>query len=770
MIVVAPRNMHLDIINYYRKDNALFDIKVIDKSSLKEATSYLYKSDIILYMMEKYHYSYDEAETYLQFIEMDFVPNSPKLHRLKKLQSELIEDGYLYKSEVYKKLYIGKTLTVIGYSKLDNELTYLSNLLDIKLEYFSYNNQYQVDKIYCFNRLEDEVYYVLNEIAHDIDLGTDINDIYIFNRSEEYLYYLKTFAPLFGFHINFPSSTSFSKTGVYSEFKKLYEESRDLDEALEKLGQICVNDDIYIQFVEVVNKLKVDDLDYEIESVYLDKKLKETYIEEKKYLKAVTLINEPTLLKNKKVYIIGFNQGQFPKSGKDDSYLDENSLLYLNKLTNKIKTKIDQENILNFLKLDNELSISYSLKSLENTLSFISPIAIEMDLKKESNPFKEYFYSEDVLKYIACHLKDLNVLYKESTKKFLATKEYVDKDYLTYDNSFKGASVYKKDDHLRLSTSQLTNYSSCPFQYYLGRVLEIDPFEKTNDSIFGEVVHKLLEKCLLDDSIDPSELYDSLLKESNVSDEIKLLWSLSLKDQILQIVRYLKKHSHYMSNPKFELERIINLDLDSYTSITGRIDKLVILDDKYLVMVDYKTGSSGDFEEEYLKDGLSSQLPTYALLASSPKYKKYTVTGLYINHIYTKDKDVEVKEDELIPKYLRLSGKSLDNYSSFFAFDNSIASGKSSFVASISSKEETLVSRSALVKKEELDKYIELVKSKYLEVSELIRNNQFPIAPVDKGKSGSRACQYCTYRDICYVREKQVKYLINEEGENNETV
>ena len=80
------------------------------------------------------------------------------------------------------------------------------------------------------------------------------------------------------------------------------------------------------------------------------------------------------------------------------------------------------------------------------------------------------------------------------------------------------------------------------------------------------------------------------------------------------------------------------------------------------------------------------------------------------------------------------------------------------------------MSRSALVKKEELDKYIELVKSKYLEVSELIRNNQFPIAPVDKGKSGSRACQYCTYRDICYVREKQVKYLINEEGENNETV
>lgn len=762
--------MHLDIINYYRKDNPLFDIKVIDKSDLLEAIGYSYKSDIILYMMENYHYSYDEAETYLKFIQLYFKPNSPKLDRLKKLQDELEKDGYLFKSEVLKNLYLNKAALVIGYSKFDNELANLSNLLDMKLEYFEYDNKYQVNMINSFSRLEDEVYFVLNEIAHDIDLGVDINDIYIFNRSEEYLYYLKTFAPLFGYHINFPSSTSFAKTGVYSEFKKLYEESHNLKDALEELEKVCVNDDIYHQFVDVINKLKVDDLAYEIESVYLDKKLKDTYIEEKKYLKAVTLINEPTLLINKKVYIIGFNQGQFPKSGKDDSYLDEVSLLYLNKLTNKIKTKIDQERLLNFLKLNNELFISYSLKSLENTLSFVSPIAKELDLKEESNPFKEYFYSDTVIKYIACHLKDLNVLYKENTEKFLATKEYVDKEYLTYDNSFKGASVYKKDDHLRLSTSQLTNYASCPFQYYLGRILSVDPFEETSDSIFGNVVHKLLEKCLLDDSVEPSELYDSLIKESNVSDEIKLLWSLSLKDQILNMVRYLKKHHRYMSNPRYELERTINLDLDEYTSLTGRIDKLVILDNKYLVMVDYKTGSSGDFEEEYLKDGLSSQLPTYALLAHYPKYQKYTVSGLYINHIYTKEKDIEVKEDELIPKYLRLSGKSLDDYSSFFAFDNSIAGGKSSFVASISSKEETLISKSALVKKEELDKYIEIVKAKYLEVSELIRSNHFPIAPIDKGKSGSRACQYCTYRDICYVREKQVRYLVKEDGENNENV
>ena len=62
MLVIAPRNMHLDIINYYRKDNPFFDIKVIDKTDLVAASSYSSRDDTVLYMMKEYQYSYDEAE------------------------------------------------------------------------------------------------------------------------------------------------------------------------------------------------------------------------------------------------------------------------------------------------------------------------------------------------------------------------------------------------------------------------------------------------------------------------------------------------------------------------------------------------------------------------------------------------------------------------------------------------------------------------------------------------------------------------------------
>ena len=768
MLIIAPRNMHIDIINYYRKDNPFFDIKVIDKNDLVAASSYISKDDTVLYMMNRYHYSYDEANTYLSFIKTSFTPNNPKLEKLYKLQQQLVESAHLYKSDVHYLLFKNKIALVIGYQKYDNELLNLSKLLDMKLEFFDYGNEYKVNEINSFTRLEDEVYFVLNEIAHDIDNGVDINDIYIFNRNEEYIYYLKSFVTSFGFNINFPNSYSFVKTGVYSEFKKLFEKTKSVTESLEKLEEICQDDDIYHQFVEAVNKINVEELDYEIASIYLEKELAKHFVEEPHYLNAVKLISEPTLLLNKKIYVLGFVQGHFPKSQKDDSYLNEGELIYVNKLTNKLKTKIDQDNLLDFFKQDNTFVLSYANKSLTSAKMIVSPLLAYLSLKENKNPFKKYFYSEDVLKYIACSLKDLNVLYKEKSSKYFATKDLVESTYNSFDNSFKGAHVFNKNSPLRLSTTQLTDYASCPFKYYLGNVLELDPFEETIDSIFGNIVHHLLEKSLTNDKYDVSSNYDKLVNESNVSEEIKILWSLNLKDQIMNMIKYIKLHNRYMKNPSFELEKRIDIKLNELTLLTGRIDKMVILDNKSLVMIDYKTGSSGDFDETYLKDGLSSQLPTYALLAKESEYCKYSLSGLYINHIYT-SKEVELKEDELIPKYLRLSGKSLDDYSSFFNFDSTIASGKSSFVASISLKEEVLQSKNnSVISKEKLDEYIKVVKDKYLEVSELIRANRFDISPCDKGKPNSRACQYCSYRDICYVRANQVRYLSSPKEEENE--
>ena len=766
MLVIAPRNMHLDIINYYRKDNPFFDIKVIDKSDLVKASGYEARKDTVLYMMSKLHYSYDEATTYLSYLKADFVPNSSKLEKLKELQKELIEANYLFKSEVTWLLFAHKEITVIGYSNFDEELLHLSNLLDIKLEFYKFDDDYKVSAINNFSRLEDEVYYVLNEIAHDIESGTNINDIYILNRNEEYLYYLKSFSPLFGFQINYPNNYSFVKTGVYSEFKKLYEETHDLDASIEELGKICLNDDIYFQFVDVINKLRIDDLDYEIESIYLQKELANQFVEEPHYLNAVNLINEPSFLFNKKIYVIGFSQGQFPKSKKDDSYLNEDELVYLHKLTNKTSTKIDQACLLDFFKLDNNFVLSYSNKSLENSKIIASPLMRKLDLKINSNPFNNYFYSENVLKYIACSLKDLNVLYKERSPLFLSIKELVDKEFNSYDNSYSDASPYNKNSHLRLSTTQLTNYAECPFKYYLSRVLNVDPFEESIDSIFGNVVHKLLENGLLDESYDLSLHYDELVNSSNVSDDIKILWTLSLKDQILQMVKYLRKHNRYMNKPVYKFEETIDIKLDNYTVLTGKIDKMVILNEKYLIMIDYKTGSSGDFDDKYLKEGLSTQLPTYALLTKESKYSKYTISGLYINHVYT-NKDIEIKDEELIPKYLKLSGKSFADYSAFFDFDNTIAGGKSSFVNSITSKEGVLQSKSSLVSKDQLDEYIKIVKDKYLEVAGLIRNNKFDISPIDKGNNG-RACQNCSYRDICFVRESQVRYLSSSKENEDE--
>ena len=108
-------------------------------------------------------------------------------------------------------------------------------------------------------RFEDEVNYVLNEIAYLLDNGVNISDIVIVRRNKEYDYYLERFAPLFGYQVNLNNSSSWYETGVFVEFIKLYEISKDIDSALDDLKGICQKDDLYEEFVKVVSRLKVDD-------------------------------------------------------------------------------------------------------------------------------------------------------------------------------------------------------------------------------------------------------------------------------------------------------------------------------------------------------------------------------------------------------------------------------------------------------------------------------------------------------------------------------
>ena len=769
MIVLAPSYMHQDIYRYYRKDNPLFDVKVIDKNEFIEAGYPNVKKSAILYLMNNFNYSYDYSETLLKYIPFVTCDNTNKFKQLLELKEELKKQNILYENEPLKYLYSSKEVVVIGYNKEDEELKHLASSLDIKLDFFKLEKVNNQIEAYQFVRFEDEVTYVLNEVAHLLDSGVDISDILLVRRNKEYDYYLNRFAPLFGYQINLDMSSSWLETGIYVEFINIYENNKDIISSLEELKEIAKEDELYDEFSKVVSRYYEEDLSYEVQRSYLLHNLANINVKTDKYYPAIKVVSNLSLINNKHVFILGFTQGDFPKTSKDSDYLSEKELKSLHLLTAKEETKFDQENILDLLALDNHYVLTYANKTLQEKKCYPSPIISLLGLKPIENPFKEYFYSKEALSYIYSDLCDLAKYYDERPIKYHQIREVIDIPYDEYSNAYTFTNVNNESTSLLLSCSQLNDYFGCPYKYYLSRVISVDPFEENEATILGNIVHKLLELGLLDETYDVESHLIKMIDESNTDEETKILWKFSLKDQIIEMVKYLRKHPRYMKNPAFEFEKVLYSKLDPLTTLTGRIDKLVILDNKYVTAVDYKTGSSGDFNPKDLDNGQSTQLPTYAyLFQTNSKYSSYIVSGLYINHLINTKNDMSVSEDALIPAHLRLSGKSLASLEAVSAFDNTIAVGKSEFIKGVSLDKTGQLkinkTTTSLVSENELQEYVDKTKEKYLEAASKIRNNQFEIHPL---KDKEVECKYCKYKDICYVRGYQFNEVSkSEEGEN----
>ena len=55
---------------------------------------------------------------------------------------------------------------------------------------------------------------------------------------------------------------------------------------------------------------------------------------------------------------------------------------------------------------------------------------------------------------------------------------------------------------------------------------------------------------------------------------------------------------------------------------------------------------------------------------------------------------------------------------------------------------------------EDLEEYKRITLDNFVKADKRIRNNDFRIAPFYAGEN-KNACQYCQYRDICFVKKEQ---------------
>ena len=182
---------------------------------------------------------------------------------------------------------------------------------------------------------------------------------------------------------------------------------------------------------------------------------------------------------------------------------------------------------------------------------------------------------------------------------FRITEEKIVKNNLTINN---------------FSFSQLENFRTCPLQYKYQYILRI-PFAPTSAITFGDSVHRTLQK-----------FYQEFLNNKNI-DKKRLL---TIFDEMWTPVGYaspthearMKKEGRLMLSTYFDkfhkvdlkvigLEKLFKIKIASDIFVTGKIDRVDLLDNGEIEIIDYKTGKKPNDKE--LKKSL--QLSIYALAA-----------------------------------------------------------------------------------------------------------------------------------------------------------
>lgn len=770
ILILAPRYLHKSILKQFRENDPFCDVKLVSKEELQKYCYSSFKEESLFYLMKNYHYNYETSKMlleYMPYIDSDI--RNFKMDTLSKLYDELKNADLVVEPIKNHNIYKNREIIVIGYSSLDKEISNLLNKINCEPTFLTNKKIVRNDSVFTFDKAEDEVYFVLNKIAALLDSGVSIKDIYILKRNSDYDYYLNKFAPEFGYQINMKPEDNYSSLGAFKEFCKLYEESHDIASSLASLRELMKDDERYLDLEDAIEELNIKDLDFELQKDYLYHKLSEKRIYKPVYDQAVEVTNNPIYGQNKYVFVLGFAQGQYPKSIKDDKYLNNQELSLLNLNNAKDKTKIDEDILMSFFSANNQFTFTFSFKTVTGKF-YLSPLAKQLGLVEQKGELSNEFYSEKVLTYLFNNLLDISRLYNERHNDYYKTKDAVKIAYNCYDNSYHNkVDAFNEKSFLKLSTTRLDLFSNCPFHYYLSKVVRLDEDEASFYVALGNISHTIFEHHR-EENFDFNTAFDEEMKKYDFLPSEKLLLERQIKKMIEDASKSILKREQYYKNPKIYNEIELEAKLDDNLIVSGRVDNLVTLDDKYLVCIDYKTGSSSsNFKESKFAYGLSTQLPTYTLLASrDEKFSEYQVMGIYINHVIPDTTNNLIDENELIYNYLKLQGKTLADIDAISAFDSTIADGKSSFIASVKLKKDmTFDGKSAVISDDKFLEYKVTVENYYLDMASRIRNNDFPISPLYISKN-ENACQYCPFKDICYVKPNQRKLAEGSEDEEDE--
>ena len=750
-LLIIPNSIRQHVLKEISKK--FLNVKIMSFDELIKKFKFDYNEQTIYHLMKKENIKYNIARNYIEnlyYID-DVKYNIIKLDKLVYIKKYLDDNNLLIYDFLFRD-YIKNKKVYFYYNKIskyqEKIINEIKDIAEVKILSQIYNEY--IPQIHEFSDITQEIEFVAFSICELIDNGMDINKIKIINLSDEYISETKKIFRLYNIPINISKKKIYG-TKIVQDFIENYND--DIEETLRYIRNTYnlnneLNYEIYNKIVNVLNDYSWCQKYIEIKELVVNK-LKNISLDET-FDNAIEIVNIENIT-DEYVFIVGFNQGVFPKIYKDEDYIDDNTKDLLGLDTSVEKNLIEKDYIIRLIKNIKNCIITYKLKT----------------------PFQT-FYPSSILEYFNTEIiKDHvynNITYSELNDKINLTKKldnlikYNVKDnelevlyenyeipYNTYDNKY--TKIDKKellkfmDDKLLLSYSSMDNYYHCSFKYYINNILKLNPYEESIHTMIGSLFHYVLEKTLKNNDF-YKKYWDEYINNFNLTNKEKFLIN-NLEETCKFTVDVLRKQLEYSSLDKTKYEEKIYVCKNTKVTFMGIIDKLMYKEgyETILAVVDYKTGNTSiDLNKTFY--GLNMQLPIYLYLAKNSGFKNVKIAGFYLQNIINKNNDLN---------NLKLNGYSTSNRDILKQFDSSYEN--SNVIKSMRIKTDgDFYNYAKTLSEKEMNNLINLVDEKIEEAGNNILEANFDINP-KKIDGINIGCDYCKFRDICFKKEQDVVYL-----------
>ncbi len=758
-VLITPNKIKNKIIEIVRIKYYNYNIKFMSLEDFIKKYIFDYNNKTIYYLMKEYDINLSSALVYINnlYYISDKLDNN-KMNILKEMKEYLDNNKLLIYNDRFREYIKDKEIYIYGYDYLDKYTLSILKDLNYKVIDYKYrdNNIYDV---YEFDYIDDEVIFVIDRIYELLRKNIDINKIKLIITNE----YKEVIYRLFKIY-NLP--ISIKKRSIYS-IKVVKDVLSNLDNIDNNLD-IIKDDDIKDKVVKVLNNYSFINDKEEVRELIVND-LKNTYLDEGSSGIKISNIND-YFEDDDYVFLLGFNKENIPILYKDNEYFSDKEKEILGYDTSNelnINKKIE---VIKKIKNINNLIITYKLRDNNNSYT-MSDLLIDINIIKD---YKISYNNSDMAnKILLANKLDNLVKYnvKEDDLDLLYSNYNI--PYMKYDNKYHNIDknkLYKYlDNKLLLSYTAINNYEKCKFKYYISNILKINIINNDFNIIIGNVAHYILSH-IDDKDFDIDNSYNNYLKSIRPLTNRELFILSNVKDELSTIIKVIRDQYQYISLDQSMKEKEIYVNKDKNIKVTfkGVIDKVLYKEEDnktYLVVIDYKTGSSDAIDLKNMEYGLNLQLPIYLYLSSKMELKNIKVVGFYLQKLFNMPSINSTNDyDEERAKTLKLEGYSINEENILSKFDNNYSN--SNIIKSMKVTPKGFSSNSKVLSEEEINTMIDNTDKIIDTAIKDILEGDFSINPkVINGKSIS--CDRCEYKEICYQRENDIVY-INREEDNNE--